>query len=68
MSFTLVRCPVGYTSPDILVVVTSVFLGGDLPPRLPVRTVLCLPPANVPPPRSRCRPRARATALLWTGS
>ena len=38
----------GYTSPDILVVVTSVFLGGDLPPRLPVRTVLCLPPANVP--------------------
>ena len=46
MSVTLVRCPVGCASPDITVVVTSVFLGDDLLPALSVTTVLCPPPAT----------------------
>ena len=47
MSITLVRCPVGFASSDIMMVVASVLLGGDLLPALPVTTVLCPPPATV---------------------
>ena len=32
MSITLVRCPVGFTSSEIMMVVTSVLLGGNLLP------------------------------------
>ena len=61
MSVTLVRCPVGFASSDIMMVVASVLLGGDLLPALPVTTVLCPPPATVlysglsPRPRPRRR-------------
>ena len=47
MSVTLVRCPVGFASSDIMMVVTSVLLGGDLLPALPLTTVLCPSPATV---------------------
>ena len=47
MSVTLVRCPVGFASSDIMMVVASVLLGGDLLPALLVTIVLCLPPATV---------------------
>ena len=45
MPNTLMRCPVGRTSSDIVVVVTSMFPGGDLLPALPATTVPPPPPA-----------------------
>ena len=47
MSITLVRCPVGCASPDIVVVVIGVFLRSDLLPALLVTTLPPPLPATV---------------------
>ena len=47
MSITIVRCPVGCASPDIVAVIIGVFLGRDLLPALLVTTVPPPLPATV---------------------